>query len=136
MHEILQVAYTASSSLFGEDKEHYPRFFRLIPVAKQLVHGCVALIDKFHWKRVAVVTHDDEFYFNVYLHICTYVISCYDTYIVLISSDSQAKLFCPPSKSIFNILSCMYLSCISCMYHVFCLSCIYVYSLDCIQLKN
>ena len=59
------MAYTAGAPLYGVDKENYPRFYRLVPTVKQLVDGYVALIDKLHWKRVAIISHLDEFYFNV-----------------------------------------------------------------------
>ena len=60
-----QVAYTASSPLFGEDKENYPRFFRLVPVIKQVVDGLVALVKKLQWKRVAIISHQENFYHSV-----------------------------------------------------------------------
>ena len=60
-----QVAYTASSSLFGIDKERYPRFYRLVPITEQLADGYVALVKKLNWNRVAVISYDDELSLNV-----------------------------------------------------------------------
>ena len=60
-----QVAYTASSSLFGIDKVRYPRFYRLVPITEQLADGYVALVRELNWNRVAVISYDDEFYLNV-----------------------------------------------------------------------
>lgn len=62
---MLQVAYTASSPVFGEDKDHYPRFYRVVPVIRQIAEGCVAVVKKLHWKRIAIITGEDEFYYNV-----------------------------------------------------------------------
>ena len=60
-----QVAYTASFSLFGIDKERYPRFYRLVPITEQLADGYVALVKKLNWNRVTVISYDDELSLNV-----------------------------------------------------------------------
>ena len=62
---ILQVAYTVTSSLFGEDKDHYPRFYRLVPITEQVVNAYVALVKKLNWKRVLIISYDDEFFTDV-----------------------------------------------------------------------
>ena len=62
---IFQVAYTVASSLFGEDKDHYPRFYRLVPIAKQVVNAYVALVKKLNWKRVLIISYDNDFYIDV-----------------------------------------------------------------------
>jgi len=61
----LQVTYTASFSLFGKDKIRYPRFYRLVPITEQIADGYVALIKKLNWKRVTVITDEDELNLNV-----------------------------------------------------------------------
>ena len=37
----------------------------MVPITKQLADGCVALIEKLHWKRISIISHEDEFYFSV-----------------------------------------------------------------------
>ena len=59
------MAYTASSSLFGKDKVRFPRFYRLVPITEQMADGYVALIEKLNWKRVTVITDEDELNLNV-----------------------------------------------------------------------
>ena len=61
----LQVAYTASDSVFGVDKESYPRFYRMVPITEQVADGYLALVKKLNWNRVAVITYDDDFNVNV-----------------------------------------------------------------------
>ena len=70
-----QVAYTASDSVFGIDKESYPRFYRMVPITAQLVDGYVALIKELGWNRVAMISHDDDF--NIDVCYCTCVWSAY-----------------------------------------------------------
>ena len=62
----IQVAYTASDSVFGTDKQRYSRFYRLVPITKQAVDGYIALVKELNWKRVAIVSHGDDF--NI--HVC------------------------------------------------------------------
>ena len=62
---LLQVAYTASSSLFGKDKRRFPRFYRLVPITEQISRGHLALIRKLNWKRVMIVSYENEFYLDV-----------------------------------------------------------------------
>ncbi|XP_065917608.1 gamma-aminobutyric acid type B receptor subunit 2-like [Dysidea avara] len=62
---ISQVSYTASSSLFGEDKFSYPRFYRLVPITEQVADGYVAVVKKLRWRRVAVISHDSELHLSV-----------------------------------------------------------------------
>lgn len=45
----------------------------MIPTVEQLADGYLALIDELHWKRVAILSHNDEFYFNV----CSSFVYCY-----------------------------------------------------------
>ena len=65
---IFQVAYTVTSSLFAEDKDHYPRFYRLVPITEQVVSVYVALVKKLNWKRVLIISYDTEFFINVSTH--------------------------------------------------------------------
>ena len=60
-----QVAYTASSSLFGVDKESYPRFHQMVPITEQIADGYVALAKYLNWNRVAIISYDDEVDLNV-----------------------------------------------------------------------
>ena len=71
MFNNLQVAYTVASSLFGEDKDHYPRFYRLIPITEQIVNGYIALVKELKWRRILIISYDSEFFLNV----CMVVIS-------------------------------------------------------------
>ena len=59
------MAYTTSSSVFGINKERYPRFYRLVPIAEQAVDGYIALMKELDWKRVAVISYDDDFNMEV-----------------------------------------------------------------------
>lgn len=63
-----QVAYTASDSVFGDDRIRYPRFYRMVPITKQIAEGYVALIKKLNWNRVAMISYDDDFNINVCVH--------------------------------------------------------------------
>ncbi|XP_065917614.1 gamma-aminobutyric acid type B receptor subunit 1-like [Dysidea avara] len=65
---LTQVAYTASSSLFGKDKVRFPRFYRLVPITEQITDGYVALVEKLNWKRVTVITDEDELNLNAGIH--------------------------------------------------------------------
>ena len=71
---ITQVSYTASSSLFGEDKFSYPRFYRLVPVTEQVADEYMAVVKRLRWRRVAVVSHGSELFLSVrYSYkVCTY----------------------------------------------------------------
>ena len=75
-----QVAYTASDSVFGIDKERYPRFYRLVPVTEQLVDGYVALIKDLNWNRVALISYDDDFNIDV---CCTLMCIVYTVHIIV-----------------------------------------------------
>ena len=66
---IFQVAYTVASSLFGEDKDHYPRFYRLVPIKEQVVNGYVALVKKLNWQRVLIISYHNDFYTDVSMHL-------------------------------------------------------------------
>ena len=59
------MAYTVTSSLFGENKDRYPRFYRLVPITEQIVSGCVALVKKLNWNRVLIISYGSEFYSDV-----------------------------------------------------------------------
>ncbi|XP_065916318.1 gamma-aminobutyric acid type B receptor subunit 1-like isoform X2 [Dysidea avara] len=64
---ITQVSYTASSPVFG-DIQRYPRFYRLVPEAREFSDGYVAIVKHLHWRRVAVVYYSDDFTLNLGLH--------------------------------------------------------------------
>ena len=59
------MAYTASDSKFARERHRYPRFYRMVPLTEQVADGYVALIKQLQWKRVAVISHDDDFNINV-----------------------------------------------------------------------
>lgn len=61
----MQVAYTVSSSLFGKDKVRFPRFYRMVPITEQVADGYVALAENLGWKRITVLTDEDELNLNV-----------------------------------------------------------------------
>ena len=61
----MQVSYTAGSPLFVEDKNSYPRFFRLIPSLQQFADENVAIVNELNWNRVAIVSYASEFLLNV-----------------------------------------------------------------------
>ena len=63
------MAYTVATSFFGEDKDRYPRFYRLVPITEQIVSGYVALVKKLNWNRVLIISYDREFYSDVSTHI-------------------------------------------------------------------
>ena len=76
------MAYTASSSLFGIDKESYPRFYRMVPITEEVAGAYVALVKELNWNRVAIISYDnDEYYLNVcmqtQLHILFYFACAY-----------------------------------------------------------
>ena len=47
--------------MFGIDKQRYPRFYRTVPITKQIIDGYVALVKELNWKRVAIISYDDDF---------------------------------------------------------------------------
>jgi len=51
----------------------YPRFYRLIPDITKYFYAYGAILEKFNWRRAAVIYYDDEFTLNV----CDYVFSVY-----------------------------------------------------------
>ena len=53
-----------SSSAFGNTTK-YPRFFRLLPITEDFADGFVAIVEKFEWKRVAVIAFTNEFMLKV-----------------------------------------------------------------------
>ena len=59
------MAYTASDSVFGIDKESYPRFYRMVPVTKQIVDGYIVIMKELNWNRVALISYDDDFNIDV-----------------------------------------------------------------------
>ena len=66
---IFQVAYTVALLLFREDKDHYPQFYRLVPITEQVVSGYVALVKKLNWKRVLIISYRSDFYTDVSVHL-------------------------------------------------------------------
>ena len=63
------MAYTVATSLFGEDKDCYRRFYRLVQITEQIVSGYVALVKKLNWNRVLIISYDREFHSDVSTHI-------------------------------------------------------------------
>ena len=63
------MAYTASDSKFARERHRYPRFYRMVPLTEQVADAYIALIKELNWKRVAVISHDDDFNINVSLYI-------------------------------------------------------------------
>ena len=59
-----QISFYAISPLLGNTKK-YPRFFRVAPEITQYFDGYSAILEKFNWRRVAVIYYDDEFTLNV-----------------------------------------------------------------------
>ena len=51
--------------MFGKDKDHYPLFYRLIPITEQIVIAHLALVRKMNWRRVLIISYDSEFYLDV-----------------------------------------------------------------------
>ena len=66
-----QVSYTASSKVF-ENRTRFPRFFRLVPIAEDFADGFVAVVKRLEWNRVAVLSYDEDFVFNVNSLCCVY----------------------------------------------------------------
>ena len=60
-----------------ENKTHFPRFYRLVPIAEDFADGFVALVKKLKWHRVAVLSYDEDFVFNV--KFCVECLSLYCT---------------------------------------------------------
>ena len=60
----IQLSYAATSPLLN-NKERYPRFYRLVPDITQYFDGFRAILKYFNWRRVAVIYYDDEFTLNV-----------------------------------------------------------------------
>ena len=54
-----------------ENKTHFPRFYRLVPIAEDFADGFVALVKRLNWHRVAVLSYDEDFVFNVKFLYCT-----------------------------------------------------------------
>ena len=50
--------------MFG-NRQRYPRFYRLVPEAREFSDGYVAIVKYLNWQRVAVVYYSDEFTLDV-----------------------------------------------------------------------
>ena len=62
--------------MFGKDKDHYPLFYRLIPITEQIVIAHLALVRKLNWKRILIISFDSEFY----LDVSTRIAGCQHTF--------------------------------------------------------
>jgi len=54
--------------VFG-DKQRYPRFYRLVPEAREFSDGYIAIVEHLHWRRVAVVYYSDDFTLDVSVYV-------------------------------------------------------------------
>jgi len=61
---VFQLSYAAISPLL-DNKERYPRFYRLVPSVIQYFEGYHVILKYFNWRRVAVIYYDDEFTLSV-----------------------------------------------------------------------
>ena len=54
-----------------ENKTRFPRFYRLVSTAEDFADGFVAVVKRLKWNRVAVLSYDEDFVFNVR---CLYIL--------------------------------------------------------------
>lgn len=65
-----------------ENKTHFPRFYRLVPIAEDFADGFVALVKRLNWNRVAVLSYDEDFVFNVKFCVVCLSLHCAAQYIL------------------------------------------------------
>ncbi|XP_065916322.1 gamma-aminobutyric acid type B receptor subunit 2-like [Dysidea avara] len=96
---ITQVSYTTTSSLFG-DKERYPRFYRLVPDITQYFVGYSQILQRFDWKKVAVIYYDDDFTLNVGKKFLNYLNNSVEIILNLIFADGTDDFIIRQIKSV------------------------------------
>ena len=55
----------ASASIALDDNERFPNFFRTYPSDAKFGPIIVAIVKKFEWKRIAILTEDEDMFVGV-----------------------------------------------------------------------